>query len=104
MSQQVLNDAFAEAAGKDPNILPKINMKKYFKKQFLTYMFKWQIGIIICAPLMYLFIDYLHFPYWLSMVCFNFVGAIVFYPIDTWIFKRRERQILLENKSNGSKE
>jgi hypothetical protein len=57
-------------------------------KQFLLYLFKWQISAVVTIPLMYFFVDYLHMSYWVTTVLFNFIGSLIFFPIDQWIFKR----------------
>lgn len=69
-------------------------MKNFDWKKYLNYHLKWQLGIIITAPLMYLFIDYCGMNYWLAVLSFQFVGAIIFYPIDTYIFNKSKGSIL----------
>jgi hypothetical protein len=58
-------------------------------KQYLTYHMKWQLGIIVSLPCMYLFQDVFHWPYWATIVGFQFVGALVFWPIDKFIFNMK---------------
>jgi hypothetical protein len=58
-------------------------------KQYLTYHLKWQLGIIVSLPCMYLFQDVFHWPYWATIVGFQFVGALVFWPIDKFIFNMK---------------
>ena len=65
-------------------------MKYYFNKTFLKYMCKWQLGFIVAVPCLYFFIDVLEYPLWLSTILFNFVGAVIFYPIDVWILKNKK--------------
>ena len=50
---------------------------------------KWQLGIIVSLPCMYLFQDVFHWPYWATIVGFQFVGALVFWPIDKFIFNMK---------------
>jgi hypothetical protein len=59
-------------------------------KQYLTYHLKWQLGIIVSLPCMYLFQDVFHWPYWATIVGFQFVGALVFWPIDKFIFNMKK--------------
>jgi putative flippase GtrA len=66
-------------------------MKKFNWKQYGVYHLKWQMGIVITWPLMYLFIDILHWNYLCSMIAFQLVGAVVFYPIDRWILSKKEQ-------------
>lgn len=69
-------------------------MKKFDWKKYLKYHLKWQLGIIVTGPLMYLFIDYLHFNYWSAVLSFQFVGALIFWPIDNFIFNRTKQCML----------
>jgi len=57
-------------------------------KKYVMYHFKWQMGAIVTIPLMYILLDYLHINYWVSVLIFQFVGALVFYPVDKFIFKK----------------
>ncbi len=63
-------------------------MIKKYKKQLL-YFGKWQISAIVTVPLMYFFADYLGMNYLFTTICFNFIGACLFYPIDAAIFKKK---------------
>jgi uncharacterized integral membrane protein len=38
---------------------------------------------------MWLFIDVWNWPMWVSIIGFQFVGALVFYPIDHMIFANK---------------
>ena len=60
-------------------------------RKFLLYAMKWQLGTIITVPLLYLFIDILHLSYLWSTICFNLVGAAIFFPIDLWIFRKKDK-------------
>ena len=57
-------------------------------KKYLTYHAKWQLGIIVSWPCMYLFLDILGWSNLATVIGFQFVGAIIFYPIDKFIFKK----------------
>lgn len=59
-------------------------------KKYLLYHFRWQTGAIITIPAMYLFIDIMNLSTWIAVIFMQFVGAIVFYPIDQYIFKKKE--------------
>lgn len=63
-------------------------------KQYLTYHLKWQLGIIVSLPCMYLFQDVFHWPYWATIVGFQFVGALFFWPIDKFIFNMKKSKAL----------
>ena len=66
-------------------------MKNFNWKQYFHYHLKWQLGMIITVPLLYLFLDVLHFPYIISVILFQFVGAVVFYPIDKYILSKKDQ-------------
>lgn len=60
-----------------------------FNRQFGIYLLKWQLGTFVAVPCMYLFSDYMKLPYWASVILFNFVGALIFYRIDAYIFRKK---------------
>jgi hypothetical protein len=67
-------------------------MKWYpINKQLLTYHAKWQIGFFITTPCMYLFSDVLQWPHWATVIAFQFIGACIFWPVDNWIFRRKNK-------------
>lgn len=64
-------------------------MEKIFNtKRFLLYAAKWQLGAIVVVPCMYLFVEKYHFNYVLSTFLMQIVGALVFYPIDYYLFSK----------------
>lgn len=65
-------------------------MKKSNWKQYLIYHGKWQLSTIVTIPLMYLFADICGLPYWASIFLFNIIGAVLFWPIDKWIFRYKK--------------
>jgi len=40
---------------------------------------------------MYLFSDVLHWPHWATVIAFQFIGACIFWPVDNWIFRRKNK-------------
>ena len=56
------------------------------KKQWLFYVFRWQLSSFVLAPVMILFNH--HNP-WLVASIANFIGANIFIYIDKWIFKSK---------------
>jgi hypothetical protein len=52
-------------------------------------MFKWQVGFFITVPCMYLFLDILGWSNWATTIAFQFIGALIFWPIDNWIFRKK---------------
>ena len=59
-------------------------------KKYLTYHLKWQLGFFVAWPCMFLFQDYLGWPYWATVLGFQFIGAIIFWPIDKFILQKRK--------------
>jgi len=57
-------------------------------KKYLMYHGKWQLGFFVVTPVLYICLDVLHMPYWLAVITFQFLGALIFFPIDNWIFKQ----------------
>jgi hypothetical protein len=56
-------------------------------KTYLLYHLKWQVGIIVSWPCMYLLHDMLGWNNFCSIVGFQFIGALLFWNIDKLIFK-----------------
>ena len=54
------------------------------------YHFKWQISFIILWPRLELCYNILHLTTLPALVLSNFIGALLFYPIDLFIFKNKE--------------
>ena len=63
------------------------SLKKFNWNRYAIYHGKWQVSTIVTIPLMYFFADYCGLPYWTSILAFNVIGAIMFWPIDNWIFR-----------------
>ena len=71
-------------------------MKKLSKyKQYIMYHLKWQIGIVVSLPCMYILHDVLHWNNFSTIVGFQFIGALLFWNVDKFIFK--------ENLENSAK-
>lgn len=58
-------------------------------KQFILYLLKWELGTLIMSPTIYLLSD--TGPV-LSVIVGNFIGALVFYPIDKKIFSTNKEK------------
>ena len=63
-------------------------MKDYFSKTFLIYILKWQAGIIVTVPCMYVFKDLLQFNNITTTILFQLIGAIIFFKLDKYIFQK----------------
>lgn len=61
------------------------------RDKFLVYHFRWQCGLLL-TPLLFLFIDFWHLNYWIAMILFNVCGAFIYFPVDKYIFKAREKK------------
>ena len=55
-------------------------------KKFLIYMLRWQTGIFFTWPTIYLLKDVLHYGNLITIIIFQFVGGIIYWFIDKWIF------------------
>lgn len=61
----------------------KFNWKKYG-----LYHLRWQSGFLLNALVFYVCIKLLDFPIWLSVIIFQFFGAIFYWWIDKFIFQK----------------
>ena len=64
-------------------------MIKFNIRQYLMYHLKWQLGIAVSWPCMYLCKDVLGWSNLVTVLAFQFVGALVFWPIDSLIFRNK---------------
>lgn len=71
-------------------------------RKFLLYLLKFEMGTIVLAPTVYFLSD---LGPVLSVIIGNFIGACVFFPIDSKIFsignkrkKRKTRKFRRKNK------
>ena len=64
---------------------------KSFWIRYAKYHLRWQTGFLIATPVMYICIDYLKMDYWLAVIIFQFIGALIFYPIDAYLFKKKQK-------------
>jgi len=61
-------------------------------KQYIQYHLKWQSGFFITWPVLMICTNYFHLPLWTSTIIFQFVGAIVFWYVDKWIFRQKNNK------------
>lgn len=52
--------------------------------KIIFYVIRWQLS----TPILYLVIDTLQLPNFQRVVVANLIGAIIFYPVDKYIFKK----------------
>lgn len=57
-------------------------------KKYGIYHLRWQSGWFVATPVLYVCIDILHLPIWMSVIIFQFVGALVYWKLDSFIFKK----------------
>ena len=58
-------------------------------KTWIKYHIRWQSGFVISFPCMWAFNELLEWPLWISIIGFQFIGALVYYPIDNKIFAKK---------------
>lgn len=58
--------------------------------KYLKYHLRWQSGILFTWPVMYVLKDVLHCSDVITIVAFQFVGAVIYWFIDKSIFKNKE--------------
>jgi len=64
-------------------------MKKLSKyRQYFLYHAKWQASIVVSWPAIWFFKDYLGWSTFTTSIAFQFIGAVIFWYIDQWIFKK----------------
>jgi hypothetical protein len=68
-------------------------------KRFGFYMLRWQFGGIIIAPILWVLLEVLKLEYITAMVLMQFIGACIFFPIDMWIAKQKEK---INGKENSN--
>ncbi len=56
--------------------------------KLLLYIIRWQLS----TPILYLVIDVLTLPDLYKVVIANLIGAIIFFPIDKYIFKLKNNK------------
>jgi len=60
-------------------------IKKLLSKRYGIYHLRWQVSAWVMLPFMMLLEA--HLPLWGNLMLGQFIGALIFYPIDTFIFK-----------------
>ena len=62
-------------------------IKTFLKKQYVVYHLRWQLSaLIMMVPMMAL--ELLGFPLWLNLMTGQFLGALIFWKIDQYIFHK----------------
>ena len=67
----------------------KLSLKRFNWKRYGIYHAKWQIRVVISWPCMYLMLDIWGWNNFWTIIGFQFVGALIFWNIDKWIFKKK---------------
>ena len=68
-------------------------MKKLKLHPYIQYHLRWQSGILFTWPAMYLLKDVMHLGNAVTIICFQFIGACLYWFVDKWIFKKKEQKI-----------
>ncbi len=66
-------------------------IKNWNWKTIGLYHFKWQVGIIIIWPSLELCHSILKLETLPALLLSNFIGALLFYPIDLLIFNNKQK-------------
>lgn len=64
----------------------KVNWKRYW-----IYNVRWQLGGLVLGPILWVLLELIEFPYIIAMIILQLVGAAIFYPIDMWIAKQKNK-------------
>jgi hypothetical protein len=67
-------------------------MKNWNWKRIGKYHFKWQISFIVMWPCLELCHNILHLSTLPALVLSNFIGALLFYPTDLYIFDKSKNK------------
>ena len=58
-------------------------------KLYLIYHLKWQIGIVVSWPCMWLLHDVFGWNNFYTIIGFQFIGACIFWNVDKLIFRNK---------------
>ncbi len=71
-----------------------ISYKNWNWNRIGVYHFKWQISFIIIWPCLELCYNILNLSTLPALILSNFIGAILFYPIDLFIFNSKKSFVI----------
>lgn len=57
---------------------------------YTLYHARWQLSSVLMMAPMYLFSTMLALPIWIAFPIVHFIGAVIFWYIDGWIFSDDE--------------
>jgi hypothetical protein len=63
-----------------------VKIKKFILNKYIIYHLRWQLSAWIMLPFMIVLESFL--PLWLNLMIGQFIGAIIFWKIDSQIFKK----------------
>ena len=55
-------------------------------------MLRWHLGGVILAPILWVILEHFKLPYLPGMLILQTIGAFIFFPIDMWIAKQKEKK------------
>ena len=70
-----------------PYNVPK-RKRKFDWKKYGIYHLRWQSGFLLNFGIFFVCINLLAFPTWLAVIIFQFVGAIIYWYVDKYIFNK----------------
>ncbi|WP_104759423.1 hypothetical protein [Helicobacter bizzozeronii] len=62
---------------------------EYKSKLFVIYWLRWMLSAVVMLPFMLLF-EWMHTPLWLNLFLGQTIGAIIFFKIDKFIFRKQD--------------
>ncbi|WP_120945921.1 MULTISPECIES: hypothetical protein [Helicobacter] len=63
--------------------------KEYKSKLFLIYWLRWMLSAVVMLPFMHFF-EWLGTPLWINLFLGQTIGAIIFFKIDKFIFRKQD--------------
>jgi len=78
------------AADLYPYNVPKKKRKVDWKKYGL-YHLRWQSGFVLNFIIFFICIDLLGLSIWLSVIIFQFFGALIYWYVDKYIFNKLKK-------------
>ncbi|WP_104629391.1 hypothetical protein [Helicobacter bizzozeronii] len=62
---------------------------EYKSRLFVIYWLRWMLSAVVMLPFMLLF-EWMHTPLWLNLFLGQTIGAIIFFKIDKFIFRKQD--------------
>ncbi|WP_104640658.1 hypothetical protein [Helicobacter bizzozeronii] len=62
---------------------------EYKSRLFVIYWLRWMLSAVVMLPFMLSF-EWMHTPLWLNLFLGQTIGAIIFFKIDKFIFRKQD--------------